>query len=78
VVITTLPDIFNQLIPLANYEFAMQMFVITDLAIGIRGRAGNEWVAGKNLISFRLGTGAAAIDNVWVASIQIDDLMAQS
>jgi hypothetical protein len=54
------------------------MFVITDLAIGICGRAGNEWVAGKNLISFRLGTGAAAIDNVWVASIQIDDLMAQS
>ena len=53
-------------------------FVITDLAIGIRERAGNDWVAGNNLISFQLGIGPGAIDNLWVASIQIDDLMAKS
>jgi len=53
-------------------------FVITDLAIGIRERAGNDWVAGNNLISFQLRIGPGAIDNLWVASIQIDDLMAKS
>jgi hypothetical protein len=53
-------------------------FVITDLAIGIRERAGNDWVAGNNLISFQLGIGPGAVNRLWVASIQIDDLMAQS
>jgi hypothetical protein len=53
-------------------------FVITDLAIGIRERAGNDWVAGNNLISFQLRIGPGAIDNLWGASIQIDDLMARS
>jgi hypothetical protein len=53
-------------------------FVITDLAIGIRERAGNDWVAGNNLISFQLGIGPGATNRLWVASIQIDDLMAQS
>lgn len=53
-------------------------FVITDLAIGIRERPGDDWVAGGNLISFQLGIGPGASDRVWVASIQIDDLMAQS
>ena len=53
-------------------------FVITDLAIGIRERAGNDWVAGNDLISFQLGIGPGATRRLWVASIQIDDLMAQS
>jgi len=53
-------------------------FVVTDLAIGVREKAGNDWIAGNNIISFQLSIGPGASDRMWVSTMQIDELMAAS
>ena len=57
------------------------MLVLTDFAIGLREKDGNDWIEGNNLISIRLGIGPSGAypgDIMWQTSVQIDGHMATS
>lgn len=58
-----------------------KMLVLTDFAIGLREKDGNDWIEGNNLISIRLGIGPSGAypgDIMWQTSVQIDGHMATS